>query len=75
MGAAARECGFKPEYLSELCDPAANIVFGTKHLYSWGFNYGKVTNLAEALTRWNGSNTYAHEVLAKFDVVRGVTRV
>lgn len=74
IGAAARERGFMPKYLTELCDPEVNIIFGTKHLYEWGFNWGKV-NLREALERWNGSSAYAEEVLAKLSVIEGLNKV
>jgi len=69
MGAAARERGFKARYLSELCDPQANLLFGLKHLHEWGFNYGKL-DIKPALTRWNGSAQYAGEVIEKLGLVR-----
>jgi len=69
MGAAARERGFKARYLSELCDPRANLLFGLKHLHEWGFNYGKL-DIQPALTRWNGSAQYAGEVIEKLGLVQ-----
>jgi soluble lytic murein transglycosylase-like protein len=69
MGAAARERGFKARYLSELCDPEVNLMFGIKHLHEWGFNYGKL-DLQPALTRWNGSAQYAGEVIEKLGLVQ-----
>jgi soluble lytic murein transglycosylase-like protein len=70
MGAAARERGFGGKWLTELCDPDINIKFGTQHLFEWGFNYGKVTDLDEALARWNGSASYPPKVMAKLEVLK-----
>ena len=69
MGAAARERGFKARYLSELCDPEANLIWGIKHLHEWGFNYVKL-DIQPALTRWNGSAAYAGEVIEKLGLVQ-----
>lgn len=69
LGAPARERGFMGRYLSELCDSAANIKFGTKHLYEYAFSHGS-RPLDIALARWNGSSTYAAKVIEKLKVVQ-----
>ncbi len=64
MGAAAREQGFKGNYLTELCDPYTNLEFGIKHLWNYAFQKGNWSAI-DALCRWNGDKAYAAEVLAK----------
>lgn len=69
MGAAARERGFTQRWLTEMFDPELNIKFGTLHLYEWGFARG-TKDLTEALTRWNGSDTYPAKVFAKLELLK-----
>lgn len=66
MGAAAREQGFKGNYLTELCDPLINLEFGIKHLWNYAYQFGN-RSTDQALLRWNGGGDpgYPGKVLAK----------
>lgn len=67
MGQVARERGFTGKYLSELCDPMTNIMYGCKHLR----NRIQLANgeIEKGLLLWNGGGrpAYPSEVLARMD--------
>lgn len=52
MGAVAREIGFRGDYLTQLCQPEANLLIGCKKLSQllvWANG-----NVTQALAAWNG---------------------
>lgn len=66
MGQVARERGFKGEYLTQLCDPAINVMFGVEFLHELLEKHGSVE---KALLRWNGGGdpNYPKKVLGHID--------
>lgn len=65
MGQVAREQGFKPKFLSSLCDPELGVPVGIKKLKSCLDACGG--DQAKALLRWNGGGNaeYPMQVLAR----------
>jgi hypothetical protein len=73
MGAAAREQGFRGQYLTELADPVTNIEYGVKHLWNYAYQYGN-RSTGQALARWNSGGrpddgTYAAKVMKKLGAI------
>ncbi len=70
MGAAARERGFKANYITSLIrDPFLGIEYGIRHLWRYAFQLGN-RKTVDALNRYNGggavtSGVYAGAVLSK----------
>jgi len=73
MGQTAREAGFEPKFLSELCDPAVGLEIGCRVLAR------KLAaadgNVAKALLLWNGgaNQDYPAQVLARAEHYRQET--
>lgn len=71
MGAVAREHGIRG-FVTSLCSsPVTAVEYGCKHLARF-IRHG---DLREALKRYNGSEIYASEVLAKYDEIRAVSKL
>lgn len=64
MGQVAREFGFKRLDLGDLLDPTINLKLGCHILR---FHIEKQGSVEKGLVRWNGSERYAHEVMARID--------
>lgn len=64
MGAVARECGFKGDYLTELNDIEVGLRFGCRHLAKKMHEAGQ--DVGKALLAWNGGGDplYATKVLS-----------
>jgi soluble lytic murein transglycosylase-like protein len=62
MGQVARERGFQGEFLTELCDPAVNLKWGSEFLQTL---LHKHDTTEKALLRWNGGGDpdYAKKIL------------
>lgn len=66
MGQVARERGFQGEFLTELCDPAINLKFGTEFLQTL---LHKHDTTEKALLRWNGGGDpdYGKKIMAHIE--------
>jgi soluble lytic murein transglycosylase-like protein len=66
MGQVARERGFQGEFLTELCDPAVNLKWGSELLQTL---LHKHDTTEKALLRWNGGGdpNYGKKVLGHID--------
>lgn len=67
MGEVARERGFKPQFLSSLCDPDLGLNVGCDHLkHMLDLANG---DQAQALLKWNGGGNaeYPLQVIARID--------
>jgi soluble lytic murein transglycosylase-like protein len=66
MGQVARERGFKGEFLTELCDPAVNLKWGSEFLQTL---LHKHDTTEKALLRWNGGGDpdYGKKIMRHID--------
>lgn len=67
MGQCAREIGFQGPFLPELCDPAAGLEYGCRHLVNKLRAAGG--DVMKGLLLWNGGGNpaYPGEVLARIE--------
>lgn len=66
MGQVARERGFQGEFLTELCDPAVNLKWGSEFLQTL---LHKHDTTEKALLRWNGGGDpdYGKKIMAHIE--------